>query len=91
MAFFCRNSVQQLWNLTEEILYGCFVITLNGTFQKELTQEDDGNESRRNSLSILTPLKRAPQIYHVSTSVNLSFDPTTPLTTAEQYPEHCPL
>ena len=43
---------------------------------------------RSKSLGIPTPLRRALQIYHISTSENLSFDPTTPLTTAEQHPEH---
>ena len=64
--------------------------TLNDTFERELTQEDEGYESRSESFSIPTPLRRALQIYHISTSENLSFDPTTPLTTAEQHWEHSP-
>ena len=39
-------------------------------------------------LNIPTPVRRAPQIYHISTSENISFDSATPLTTAEQHPEH---
>ena len=62
--------------------------TVNDTFERELAQEDEGYESESKSLSILTPLRRAPQIYHVSMKVNLSFDPTTLLTTTEQHPEH---
>ena len=55
--------------------------TLNDTFVIELAQEDEGcgNES----LNIPTPLRRTQQAYHVSMSENLSFNPTTPLTTAE--------
>ena len=64
--------------------------TLNDTFEKELTQEDEGYESGNKSLNIPTPLRRASQIYHVSTSKNSSFNPTTPLTTAEQCPVHSP-
>ena len=88
-AFFCSNSAQQLWNLPEEILFGHFVTTLNDTFKRELTKEDKGCESRSKSLSIPTALRRAPQIYHISMSENLSFNPTIPLTTAEQL-EHSP-
>ena len=64
--------------------------TLNDTFEIELTQEDEGYESGSESLNIPTPLRRAPQIYHVSRSENLSFNPTTPLTTAEQHLVHSP-
>ena len=64
-AFFCSNSVQQLWNLPEEILFIHFVTTLNDTFERELTQEDKGYESRSESLSIPTPLKKALWIYYV--------------------------
>ena len=64
--------------------------TLNDTFERELAQEDEGYESGNESLNIPTPLRRAPWIYHVSTSENLSFDPTTVLTTAEQHPDQSP-
>ena len=60
--------------------------TLNDTFEIELTQEDKGYESWSNSLNIPIPLRRVPQINHASTSKNLSFNPTTPLPTAEQHP-----
>ena len=90
IAFFCSNSALQLWNLLEEVLFSHFMTTLNDTFEKELTQEDRGYESRSESQSIPTSLRRALQIYHISTSENLSCDPTTPLTTAEQHPEYSP-
>ena len=89
-AFFYNNSAQQLWDLQEEILFSHFVTTLNDTFEKELAQEDEGYESGSESLKIPTPLRRALWIYHISTSENLSLDPTTPLTTAEQHPVHSP-
>ena len=66
------------------------MITLNDIFERELTQEDEVYESWSDSLSIPTPLRRAPWIYHISISENLSFDPTTPLTTAKQHPEYSP-
>ena len=64
--------------------------TLNDTFEGEFTQEDEGYESRSKSSSIPTPLRRAPHIYHISMHENLSFNPTTPLTTTEQHPEYSP-
>ena len=87
-AFFYSNSAQHLQNLPGEILFGCFMTTFNDTFQRELTQEDEGYESGRESISIPTPLRRAPWIYQVSTSENLSFDPTTTHTTAEGHQDH---
>ena len=59
--------------------------TLNTTFEIELTQEDECYESGSESLNIPFPLRWAPQIYHISMSENLSFNPTTPLTIAEQH------
>ena len=87
-AFFHSNSSQQQWNLPEEILFGHFVTTLNDTFETELAQEDEGYESGSESLNIPTPLRRVPWIYHISTSENLFFNPTTQLTTAEQHLVH---
>ena len=71
-------------------IFGHFMTTLNDTFERELAQEDEGYESRSESLSIPTPLRRAPQIYHISMSENLSFNPTTWLTTAQPHQVHLP-
>ena len=87
-AFFYSNSTQQLWNLPEEVLFSHFMTNLRNTFEIELPQDGEGYESASKSLNIPTSLRRVPQIYHVSMSKNLSFNPTTPLTTAEQHPVH---
>ena len=58
--------------------------TLNDAFEGDLSQEDEGYESGSESLNIPTPLRRAAQLYHISTSKYISFDPTT----AAQHPEH---
>ena len=71
--------------MPEENLFSIFMTTLNDTFKRELTQEDEGYESGSESLSISTPLRRAPWIYHIFTSENLSFTPTTLHATAEQH------
>ena len=83
-------TVQQLRNISEEVLFSHFVTTLNDTFKRKLAQEDKGYESGSESLSIPTPHRRALQIYHISTNENLSFNPTTPLTTDEQHSEYSP-
>ena len=50
--------------MPEEILFGHFMTTLNDTFEREPTQEDEGYESGSESLSIPTILRRPPWIYH---------------------------
>ena len=62
------------------------MMLLNG----KLTQEDEGYKSGSESFNIPTPLRRAPWIYPVSASENISLNPTTLLTTAAQHPEHSP-
>ena len=60
-AFLHSHSTQQL---PEEILFNHFMTTLNDTFEIKLTQEDEGYDSRSESLNIPTPLRRAPWKYH---------------------------
>ena len=79
-AFFCSNSAQQLRTISEEVLFGPFMTTLNNAFERELTIEDKGYESGSESLNIPTPLCRTPCLYHVSASENMYFRPATPLT-----------
>ena len=88
-AFFYSNSAQQLQYLPKQILFSCFMTTLNNTFEIELAQEDEGYERGSKSLNIPTPLRRVPRIYHILTR-ELSFNPTTPFTTAKQHPVHSP-
>ena len=79
-AFFCSNSAQHLRSMSEEVLFGHFVTNLNDAFEWELTLEDEGYKSGSESLNIPTPLCRTLCLYHISASENLSFNPTTPLT-----------
>ena len=89
-AFFYNNLAQQLQNLPEEILFGYFVTTVHNTFEIEIAQEDEGYESEGESLNIPTSLRRVSRIYHILMRENLSFNPKTTLTTAEQHPAHSP-
>ena len=77
-AFFCSNSAQQLRTISEEILFSHFVTTLTNAFEPELVLEDGGYKSGSEILSIPTPLSRAPCLYHISASENLSFGLATP-------------
>ena len=85
-AFFCSNFAQHLRNISEEILFGHFLTTLNDTFKWEIALEDEGYEIGSESLSIPTPLHRAPCLYHVSASENLSFRPATHRAHSPQQP-----
>ena len=79
-TFFCSNSAQQLRNISEEVLFGHFMTTLNDASEREHALDDIGYKSRSESLNIPTSLHITPCLYHVSTSENLSFYPVTPVT-----------
>ena len=63
-VFFYGDHAQQLPNLPE-VLFGCFVTTLNDAFEVELAQEDKGYESGTEDHYIPTPLIRNLRICHV--------------------------
>ena len=65
-ASFYTDFIQQIWNLPEETIFGCFVTNLNNALETELAQEEEGYESGSESFNIPTPLRRTPRIYHVS-------------------------
>ena len=54
--------------------------TLNATFESKLALEDEGYESSSENFNIPDPLRRTSRI-HVSSDVNISFDPVTPCST----------
>ena len=66
-AFFCSDSSQNLRYISEEILFGHFVTTLNDAFEQELALEDGGYKSGSENLSIPTLPHSAPQLQHIST------------------------
>ena len=85
-AFFCSNSAKHLRNISEEILFSHFATTLNNAFKWELASEDEGYKCGSESLSIPTPLCRAPCLYYVSTCEYLSFGTATSRTHSLQQP-----
>ena len=92
-AFFYSDHAQQIWNLSDKILFSCFMTTLKDTFERELTQEDEGYESRSVTYHIPTPFSRALRAYYVSMMDALSFIPVSfgpPSATPEHHAESSP-
>ena len=81
-TFFYITSTHLLCNQPEEVLFSHFVTTLNNTFERELALEDNGNESGNETSNLPTPLRRISRIHHISSNENISFNPSTPHTTA---------
>ena len=79
-AFFYSTSTHTLHQQSDEILFGCFVITLNAAFDWQLALADEGYESSSDTINLPTPLRKMPRIHHVSSIKHASFnpDPVTP-------------
>ena len=63
-----------LHQLSDEILFGCFVVALNSAFHQQLSLADEGYESGSNE-DLPTSLWKTPHIHHVSTLEHASFNP----------------
>ena len=74
-AFFYTASTYTLCQQSDEILFGCFMTTLNAAFEQKLALEDEGYESGSENFNIPTPLRKMPKIHHVSSIENALFDP----------------
>ena len=74
-AFFYTTSTYTLCQQSDEILFGCFVTTLNAAFEWKLALEDEGYESSLENFNMPTPLRKMPKIHHVCSIKNTSFDP----------------
>ena len=72
-----------LCQLSEDVLFGCFVIALNVAFTQQLSLADEGYKSGSDTVDLTTPLRKTPHIHHVSSMENASFNPahTTPHST----------
>ena len=83
-TFFWTPTSYTLCQLSEDVLFGCFVIALNAAFTQQLSLADKGYESGSNSADLPTPLQKTPCIHHVSSMEHASFDlaHTTPRSTA---------
>ena len=74
-TFFYSSSSHTVHQQSDEILSGCFVITLNAAFDQQLSLADEGYESGSDTVDLPTPLRKTPRIHHVSSMEHNSFDP----------------
>ena len=74
-TFFYTTSMHLLCQQSEDVLFGCFMTTLNVAFENKLTLEGEGYESGSENFNIPTPLRCTPRIHHVSSDDNISFGP----------------
>ena len=81
-TFFYTTSMHLLHNQPEEVLFGHFMTTLNNTYERELALGDEGYESGSETSNLPTLLRRTSRIQHISSDENISFNPSTPCTTA---------
>ena len=83
-TFFWTPTSHTLHQLSEDVLFGHFVIALNAAFTQQLSLADEGYESGSNTADLPTPLQKTPCIHHVSSMEHASFNlaHTTPCSTA---------
>ena len=72
--FFWTSTSHTLCQLSEEVLFGHFVLALNAAFTQQLSLEDEGYESGSNE-DVPTPLHKMPCIHYVSSLEHASFNP----------------
>ena len=79
-TFFWTSMSHMLCQVSEDVLFGCFVIALNAAFTQQLSLADEGYESGSDTVDLPNPLRKTPHIHHVSSMENASFNPacTTP-------------
>ena len=87
-TFFYSPSSHALHQQSDEILFGHFVITLNAAFDQQLSLADEGYESGSDTIDLPTPLRKTPQIHHISSMEHISFNPApvTPSNTPQTPP-----
>ena len=66
-------------------------IMLNAAFGSKHALEDEGYESGSKNFNIPTPLRWTPRLPHVSSDDNISFEPSTPHSTATSQSHHKPV
>ena len=82
-TFFWTPTSHTLCQLSEDVLFGHFVIALNAAFTQQLSLADEGYKSGSNTADLPTPLQKTPHIHHMSNMAHASFNPahTTPHST----------
>ena len=83
-TFFWKPTSHTLHQLSEDVLFGCFVIVLNAALTQQLSLADEGYESGSDTIDLPTPLRKTPCVHHMSSMEHASFNPahTTPHSSA---------
>ena len=91
-TFFWTPTSHMLHQLSEDVLFGCFVIALNAAFTQQLSLADEGYKSGSDTVDLPTPLRKTPHIHHMSSMEHVSFNPalTTPHSTVTITPHSSP-
>ena len=91
-TFFWTTTSHMLCQLSEDVLFGCFVTALIAAFTQQLSLEDEGYESGSDTVDLPTPLQKTPCIHHISSFEHASFNPvhTTPHNTVTMTPHSSP-
>ena len=81
---FWTPTSHTLCQLSEDVLFGHFVIALNAAFTQQLSLADEGYESGSDTIDLPTPLWETPHIHHMSSMEHASFNQahTTPCSSA---------
>ena len=91
-TFFWTPTSHMLCQLSEDVLFGCFVIALNAAFTQQLSLADEGYESGSDMVDLPTPLQKTPHIHHISSMEHASFNlvHTMPCNTVTMTPHSSP-
>ena len=91
-TFFWTPTSHTLCQLSEDVLFRCFVIALNAAFTQQLSLADEGYKSGSDTVDLPTPLWKTPHIHHMSSMEHASFNPaqTTPHRTVILTPSRSP-
>ena len=91
-TFFWTPTSHTLCQLSEDVLFGCFVIALNAAFTQQLSLADEGYESGSDTVDLPSPLRKTPHIHHMSSMKHASFNQvhTTPHNTVIITPHSSP-
>ena len=74
-TFFYSASAHTLHQQSDKLLFGCFMITLNATFDQQLLLADEGYESGLGTIELPSLLRKTPRIHHASSIEHASFNP----------------
>ena len=73
-TFFWMPTSHTLHQLSEDVLFGCFVFALNAAFTQQLSLAAEGYKSCSDTIDLATPLRKTPLIHHVSSIEHASFN-----------------